>query len=59
MDAEKFFDFYESKGWMIGKNKMKNWKAALRTWEKQNGSNQRNDGKGFKEARGQGTNWLG
>ena len=59
VDAEKFFDFYESKGWMIGKNKMKNWKAALRTWEKQNGSNQRNDGKGFKEARGQGTNWLG
>jgi len=29
----KFFDYYESKGWMIGKNKMKDWKAAIRTWE--------------------------
>ncbi len=34
VDPEKFVDFYESKGWMIGKNKMKSWKAALRTWEK-------------------------
>ena len=31
--AEQFFDYYESKGWMIGKNKMKDWKAAVRTWE--------------------------
>lgn len=29
----KWYDFYESKGWMIGKNKMKDWKAAVRTWE--------------------------
>jgi len=28
--AEKFIDFYESKGWMVGKNKMKDWKAACR-----------------------------
>lgn len=34
VDAEKFYDFYESKGWMVGKNKMKDWKAAVRTWEK-------------------------
>lgn len=34
VDAERFFDYYESKGWMIGKNKMKNWRAAVRTWEK-------------------------
>ena len=34
VDAAKFFDFYESKGWMIGKNKMKDWKAAVRTWER-------------------------
>ena len=27
-------DYYESKGWMIGKNKMKDWKASIRTWEK-------------------------
>lgn len=33
VDPERFIDFYESKGWMIGKNKMKNWKAAVRTWE--------------------------
>lgn len=31
-----FFDFYESKGWLIGKTKMKDWKAAVRTWEKNN-----------------------
>jgi len=32
-DAETFFDFYEAKGWKIGNNPMKNWKAAVRTWE--------------------------
>ena len=36
IDAEAFIDFYESKGWMVGKNKMKDWKAAVRTWEKKN-----------------------
>jgi len=34
IDAEQFFDFYESKGWLVGKTKMKNWQAAVRTWEK-------------------------
>ena len=34
VDAERFVDFYESKGWMVGKNKMKSWKACVRTWEK-------------------------
>ena len=34
VDAEAFVDFYESKGWMIGKNKMKDWKSAVRTWER-------------------------
>ena len=34
IDAQTFIDFYESKGWMIGANKMKDWKAAIRTWEK-------------------------
>ena len=33
VDPEKFVDFYASKGWMVGKNKMKDWKAAVRTWE--------------------------
>ena len=34
VDPEQFYDFYESKGWMIGKNRMKDWKAAVRTWER-------------------------
>lgn len=34
IDAERFVDFYSSKGWMVGKNKMKDWKACVRTWEK-------------------------
>lgn len=33
VNPERFIDFYESKGWMVGKNKMKDWKAAVRTWE--------------------------
>lgn len=33
VDPEKFVNFYESKGWMVGKNKMKDWKACVRTWE--------------------------
>ena len=32
IDAQQFIDFYEAKGWMIGKNKMKDWRAAVRTW---------------------------
>jgi hypothetical protein len=32
----KFISFYESKGWMVGKNLMKDWKAALRGWETDN-----------------------
>lgn len=39
IDAESFVDFYESKGWMVGKNKMKDWKACVRTWERSNGNN--------------------
>ena len=34
VDAEQFVDFYSAKGWMLGKNKMKDWKAAVRTWER-------------------------
>lgn len=36
VDAERWFNYYESNGWQIGKNKMKNWKAAVHTWEKNN-----------------------
>jgi len=34
IDAQAFIDFYQSKGWMVGKSKMKDWKAAIRTWER-------------------------
>ena len=34
INAEQFFDYYESNGWKVGKNSMKDWKAAVRTWEK-------------------------
>lgn len=34
INPEAFYDFYESKGWMVGKNKMTDWKACVRTWEK-------------------------
>lgn len=34
VDAQRFVDFYESKGWFVGKNKMKDWKAAVRNWSR-------------------------
>ena len=34
VDPQRFIDHYESNGWMVGKNKMKDWKAAVRTWER-------------------------
>ena len=34
IDPEHFVDFYTSKGWMVGKAKMKDWRAAVRNWEK-------------------------
>lgn len=37
IDPEAFVDFYASKGWMVGKNLMKDWKAAVRTWERSEG----------------------
>ena len=37
--ADAFIDFYESKDWMVGSNKMKNWKACVRTWEKRENRN--------------------
>ena len=35
VDAERFIDYYTSNGWKVGKNPMKDWKAAVRTWERQ------------------------
>ena len=49
IDAQAFVDFYASKGWMVGKNKMKDWHAAVRTWERgQNNGNRRNHADGEK-----------
>ena len=33
VNPQRFVDYYSSNGWMVGKNKMKDWKAAIRTWE--------------------------
>ncbi len=37
VDSQRFHDFYTAKNWMVGKNKMKDWRAAVRTWEKGDG----------------------
>lgn len=39
VDAEAFVDFYTSKGWMIGKNKMTDWTAAVRNWARNSNNN--------------------
>ena len=36
IDAEHFIDYYNSNGWKVGKNPMKDWKASIRTWERRN-----------------------
>ena len=55
INPEQFVNFYQSKGWMIGKNKMKDWKAAVRTWEiqnrKNNGNNQTTDNSKFRDSK--------
>lgn len=42
VDAEKFYDYYMSNGWRVGKNPMKDWKAAVRTWERTSEYNKNN-----------------
>ena len=39
VDAVRFVDYYESNGWMVGRNKMKDWKAAVRSWERKEKGN--------------------
>lgn len=41
VDPESFIDFYESKGWKVGNQPMKDWKAAVRTWERRDNNRQR------------------
>lgn len=43
IDAQRFVDFYASKGWRVGNQPMKDWKAAVRTWER---GERKNDGSG-------------
>lgn len=38
ISAQQFYDYYESNGWKIGKNAMKDWQATIRTWEQRNKS---------------------
>lgn len=44
VDAHAWWDFYQSKGWMVGKNKMKDWKAAVRTWEQRHKNESKSNG---------------
>ena len=45
VDPQKFVDYYTSNGWRVGKNPMKDWKAAVRTWEKSESGYQRSGAK--------------
>jgi hypothetical protein len=46
IDPQNFIDYYETRGWMVGKVKMKSWRAAIRTWEKNEGKHSINQNKG-------------
>lgn len=46
VDPQRFWDFYEAKGWKVGNQPMKDWKAAVRTWEKRDGGGGRPKGGG-------------
>lgn len=39
INAQQFLDYYTARGWIIGKNKMKDWQACVRTWEQRNKTN--------------------
>ena len=61
VDAEKFVDFYASKGWMVGSNRMKDWQASVRTWERKdsdfrNSANRGPSGSGTAAGSGKSTN---
>ena len=61
VDAEKFVDFYASKGWMVGSNRMKDWQASVRTWERKdsdfrNSANRGPSGKGTAAGSGKSIN---
>lgn len=45
VNPEQFYDYYTANGWLVGKNKMKDWKAAVRTWERNNFNSNNKAGK--------------
>ena len=70
VDAEAFIDYYESNGWKVGRQSMKDWKAAVRTWERRKENDYGNDhrtgnpvrgrisaqdGRAYRETQGSGT----
>lgn len=46
VDPQRWYDYYCANGWMVGKNKMKDWKAAVRTWERNQYGNHQDNGSG-------------
>ena len=50
VDIERFIDYYESNGWMVGRNKMKDWRATVRNWARQGRATNPNNTKGNKFA---------
>lgn len=54
IDAEQFVDFYASKGWKVGNAPMKDWKAAVRTWEKRERAQSKKAGWDFSDFTGNG-----
>lgn len=49
VNPQKWFDYYSSNGWKVGKNSMKDWKAAVRTWESSDGRNSTSKPKTFED----------
>jgi hypothetical protein len=43
VDAQRFIDYYESNGWKVGRNPMKDWKATVRTWENRDKQDKKNN----------------
>ena len=50
IDPDSFFDFYESKGWMVGKTSMKDWRASARKWVRENALNKKANNNGRRTA---------
>lgn len=58
VDAERWFDYYTSNGWKVGKNTMKDWKAAVRTWERSGDRSGNNETTGDTQQSGKYGVWL-